>query len=131
MAALTNEELQAFLASLESMLKGAGLGTSGQPPNGIAGPVAPTNNPLAGGMRGNVVSNPNRMETVQTPVGGPPGNLVAPSYAPSGVIFGGGSPYKVDDGPAILQNRLVALRDIMRSEGGQALIKKLGFTGTK
>lgn len=122
MAALTNEELQAFLATLQSMMKGVGLGAGtggGETPTGTA-PVM-----------GNSTTNPNRTETVQTPVGGPPGNLIAPSYAPSGVIFGGGSPYKVDEGPAILQNNLVALRDIMRSEMGQSLIKRLGFTGVK
>ena len=62
----------------------------------------------------------------QNPVGG---NL-APSYAPQGVMFGGGSPFPVDPGPARLQNTLVGLRDLLSSPVGQqalaALKKKMG-----
>ena len=50
----------------------------------------------------------------QGPVAGPAeGNQVARSYAPSGVIFGGGSPFPVDPGPARLQNTLVGIRDLI------------------
>lgn len=59
------------------------------------------------------------------PVGGPNSPLIAPSYAPSGVIFGGGSPFPINPWPARINNSLVAIRDLMNTPLGQQLIEKL------
>ena len=57
-------------------------------------------------------------------VGGP-GQPLGPYFAPQGVMFGGGSPFPVDAGPANLQNALVGLRDLMNTPLGQQAIAKL------
>ena len=70
---------------------------------------------------------------VKDVVGGPGiGNPAAPTAAPQGVLFAGGSPYKPNFGPARLQNSLVAIRDLLTGSSqfansplGQALGAKL------
>lgn len=58
-------------------------------------------------------------------VGGPGQAPLVPNYAPQGVLFSGGSPFPVDDGPAIMQNQMIAIRDIMNSPLGQRAISAI------
>lgn len=46
---------------------------------------------------------------------GEPGQPVGQSGMPQGVMFGGGSPFPVDFGPARLQNALIGIRDLINA----------------
>lgn len=127
-------QLKAFEALLTGMANSTGasaaMGVSPQWPT----QGAPNLN-IGAVQRGNPygTSAPLDSGSWKQAVGGP-GQPIGPSYAPQGVIFGGGSPFPVDPGPARLQNSLVGLRDLMNTPLGQDMIaklkEKLGYKGS-
>ena len=119
MANEMDPQSQRFFQFLEKFMQSSGAGDlmsfggENQGPN-LADPQAGINPMLAG-------QAVNRPGVFQKPVSG----QLAPSYGPQGVIFGGGSPYPVDPGPARLQNTMVGLRDLLNSPLGQQAIAQL------
>lgn len=120
------DDLRRQLQAYEALLAGMGNATGASAAMGVGG----GGNMFGGTPQPNqpmlqTPTNRNAPGSDPYPVGGPGSPLLGPSYAPSGVIFGGGSPYPIDFGPARLQNALVGIRDLMNTPQGQQLIAKL------
>lgn len=67
------------------------------------------------------------------PIGGPGGVPATQGYAPSGLIFPGGSPFPVDQRAVQLQNAMIVMRDLLpvidqfrKSQAGQQVGAKVG-----